>query len=90
MQKFRKKCFRKSSTGLQFWRSRAHNQRQRQLLLRVAEDQEPESREQNEAFSGGMEEAYRSPMGTTGDQGRAPNSFQYASSHSQEVKVVRE
>ncbi|OMJ21344.1 hypothetical protein AYI70_g3540 [Smittium culicis] len=53
-------------------------------------ESEPEIKEQTEALSGGMEEAYRSPMGTIGDQGRVPNSLQYTSSYGQAAKFMRE
>ncbi|OMJ08045.1 hypothetical protein AYI70_g11806 [Smittium culicis] len=49
----------------------------------------PSTLTQTGALSGGMEEAYRLPMGTTGDQERVPNTHQYASSHGQAAEAVR-
>ncbi|OMJ22162.1 hypothetical protein AYI70_g3047 [Smittium culicis] len=51
---------------------------------------DPDSKGQTEVLSRGMEEAYRSPIGITGDQERVPNSLQYASSHGQLAKDGRE
>ncbi|OMH84088.1 hypothetical protein AX774_g2394 [Zancudomyces culisetae] len=60
------------------------------IIFGVAAASDPESRGQTEALPGGMEEAYRSPVGTPGDQGRVSNPLQCASSHGQAAKAVRE
>ncbi|OMJ13094.1 hypothetical protein AYI69_g9143, partial [Smittium culicis] len=60
------------------------------IIFGVAAASDPESRGQTEALPGGMEEAYRSPMGTPGDQGRVPYPLQCASSYGQADKAVRE
>ncbi|OMJ23701.1 hypothetical protein AYI70_g2081 [Smittium culicis] len=52
-------------------------------IFGVAAAPDSESRRQAEALSGGMEEAYRSPMDTNGDQGKVPNYLQYVASHDQ-------